>query len=41
MVDASLFSPDPAADPSMDPAAVVRSDRWRIGVLTDSLIRLE
>ena len=42
MVDASLFSLDTfASDPTMDPDAVVRSGHWRIGILTDSLVRLE
>ncbi|KAB7789141.1 glycoside hydrolase family 31 protein [Bifidobacterium cebidarum] len=30
-----------ATNPGMNPAAVIQGDRWRIGVLTESLIRLE
>lgn len=42
MVDASLFSLDTLnAHPAMDPQAVIQSDHWRIGILTDSLVRLE
>ncbi|PWG66313.1 TIM-barrel domain-containing protein [Bifidobacterium callitrichidarum] len=28
-------------NPGMNPAAVIQGDRWRIGILTESLIRLE
>lgn len=42
MVDCSLFSLDAlGARPAMEPDAVIQGETWRIGVLTDSLIRLE
>ncbi|WEV69504.1 alpha-glucosidase [Bifidobacterium sp. ESL0775] len=33
--------PQPRTNPAMDPAATIQGDKWRIGVITDSLLRLE
>ena len=33
--------PQPRINPSMGPDTVLQGDRWRIGVITESLIRLE
>lgn len=33
--------PQLATNPGMNPATVIQGDRWRIGVITESLIRLE
>ena len=42
MVDANLFSLNALkAHPAMNPDAVIQGDHWRIGVITDALIRLE
>ncbi|MBW3091912.1 alpha-glucosidase [Bifidobacterium sp. 82T10] len=42
MVDAARFTAESqAGNPRMNPQCVVQGDRWRIGILTDSLVRLE
>ncbi|KFI55445.1 glycoside hydrolase family 31 protein [Bifidobacterium callitrichos] len=42
MIDTTRFTAESAhGNPLMNPKAVVRGDHWRIGILTDSLIRLE
>lgn len=33
--------PQLRTNPAMDPACVIQGDKWRIGVITDSLLRLE
>ena len=33
--------PQLATHPGMNPAAVIQGDRWRIGIITESLVRLE
>lgn len=33
--------PQLATNPGMNPATVIQGDRWRIGIITESLIRLE
>lgn len=42
MVDATLFTGQPPnSDPVARPEAIIRGDRWRISILTDSLVRFE
>ena len=42
MVDATLFTGQPPnSDPAARPEAIIRGDRWRISILTDSLVRFE
>ena len=31
--------PQLATHPGMNPAAVIQGDRWRIGIITESLVR--
>ena len=42
MVDSSLFSLETlGARPAMNPDAVLQGEHWRIGILTDALVRFE
>ena len=42
MVDSTLFSLATLnAHPAMNPDSVIQGDHWRIGLITDALVRFE